>query len=77
MITDLVSLFSQRGCDRYALQSRFLNGQMVRMLRTIGYDVDFCRGKGQYLYDRDGTRYLDLLSRIWRFCRRTQSSRSA
>ncbi len=35
---------------------------MVRVLRTIGYDVGFRRGAGQYLYDRTGARYLDLLS---------------
>jgi ornithine--oxo-acid transaminase len=35
---------------------------MVRVLRTIGYDVGFRRGAGQYLYDKAGTRYLDLLS---------------
>src|SRR5438876_3577459 len=44
------------------MHSRHLNEQMVRVLRTIGYDVGFSRGKGQYLYDRDGARYLDLLS---------------
>jgi ornithine--oxo-acid transaminase len=44
------------------MHSRHLNEQMVRVLRTIGYDVGFCRGSGQYLYDREGTRYLDLLS---------------
>ncbi len=31
-------------------------------LKTIGYDVGFQRGTGQYLFDRDGARYLDLLS---------------
>ena len=35
---------------------------MVRLLRTIGYDVGFCRGNGPYLVDRAGERYLDLLS---------------
>src|ERR1044072_7382905 len=35
---------------------------MVRVLRTIGYDVRFGKGRGQYLYDRKGERYLDLLS---------------
>jgi ornithine--oxo-acid transaminase len=35
---------------------------MVRVLRTIGYDVGFCKGSGQYLFDRAGSRYLDLLS---------------
>ena len=28
----------------------------------IGYDVRFCRGTGQYLFDAAGARYLDLLS---------------
>jgi 4-aminobutyrate aminotransferase-like enzyme len=31
-------------------------------LQTIGYDVGFCRGTGQYLFDHAGVRYLDLLS---------------
>jgi ornithine--oxo-acid transaminase len=35
---------------------------MVRVLKTIGYDIGFCRGEGQYFYDRQGNRYLDLLS---------------
>jgi ornithine--oxo-acid transaminase len=60
--TDMAALFSQREADRYAMHSRHLNEQMVRVLRTIGYDVAFCRGQGQYLFDRQGARYLDLLS---------------
>ena len=35
---------------------------MVRVLRTIGFDVSFRAGHGQYLFDRKGDRYLDLLS---------------
>src|SRR5688572_3473019 len=59
---DIAKLFGDREADRYALHNRYLNEQMVRVLRTIGYDVGFCRGQGQYLYDREGSRYLDLLS---------------
>src|SRR5262245_66531034 len=44
------------------MHARYLNEQMVRVLKAIGYDVGFCRGEGQYLYDRKGIRYLDLLS---------------
>jgi ornithine--oxo-acid transaminase len=62
MANDFAQLFAQRECDRYAMHARHLNEQMVRVLKAIGYDVGFCRGKGQYLYDREGTRYLDLLS---------------
>jgi ornithine--oxo-acid transaminase len=59
---DAATLFADREADRYALHTRHLNEQMVRVLRTIGYDVGFVRGQGQYLYDRNGAQYLDLLS---------------
>ncbi len=59
---DIAELFAEREADRYQLHSRHLNEQMVRVLRTIGYDVGFCKGQGQYLFDREGSRYLDLLS---------------
>jgi len=62
MTEDIAALHDKREPERYALHTRHLNEQMVRVLRTIGYDVGFRRGKGQYLYDRNGERYLDLLS---------------
>ena len=62
MAYDIANLFAQHERGRFATHSRHLNEQMVRVLKAIGYDVGFCRGKGQYLYDREGTRYLDLLS---------------
>ena len=51
---DILSLFAEREADRYGLHTRHLNEQMVRVLKTIGYDVGFRSGRGQYLYDRDG-----------------------
>src|ERR671936_950214 len=59
---DMSELFADRQAQRSALHNRYLNEQFVRVLKTIGYDVGFQRGQGQYLYDRDGARYLDLLS---------------
>jgi ornithine--oxo-acid transaminase len=59
---DIEALFDAHEADRFSLHTRRLNEQMVRVLRTIGYDVGFCKGRGQYLYDRQDTRYLDLLS---------------
>lgn len=50
------------GEDRFALHERHLNHQMVRVLRTIGFDVDYVRAEGPYLFDPQGNRYLDLLS---------------
>ncbi len=59
---DLATLAAARETERYALHTRYLNEQMVRVLQTIGYDVGFTSGRGQYLWDRKGDRYLDLLS---------------
>ncbi|MCP1997695.1 ornithine--oxo-acid transaminase [Nitrobacter winogradskyi] len=52
----------ERQSQRSAMHVRHLNEQLVRVLKTIGYDVGFQSGQGQYLVDRDGARYLDLLS---------------
>lgn len=59
---DLASLYAERENQRFDLHSKHLNEMWVRVLKTIGYDVGFVRGSGQYLFDRDGARYLDLLS---------------
>lgn len=59
---DIASLFAEREPERYALHTRYLNEPMVRVLKAIGYDVGFKSAQGPYLFDRDGARYLDLLS---------------
>src|ERR1700757_2147812 len=59
---DMAQLFADRQAQRSSLHTRHLNEQLVRVLKTIGYDVGFQKGEAQYLYDRDGVRYLDLLS---------------
>lgn len=55
-------MVEERESERGAMHARHLNEQLVRVLKTIGFDVGFKRGKGQYLYDRKDQRYLDLLS---------------
>ncbi|HEX2653955.1 MAG TPA: aminotransferase class III-fold pyridoxal phosphate-dependent enzyme, partial [Xanthobacteraceae bacterium] len=62
MSLDIASLFAERESERYNMHTQHLNEQMVRVLKTIGFDVGFRRGEGQYLFDREGARYLDLLS---------------
>src|SRR5512138_2122036 len=59
---DVSELFVERQAQRSSMHARYLNEQLVRVLKTIGYDVGFQKGQGQYLFDRDGARYLDLLS---------------
>jgi ornithine--oxo-acid transaminase len=53
-------LDSRRGED-LDLWAGAINPQFVRVLRTIGFDRTWARAEGAYLYDADGTRFLDLL----------------
>ena len=59
---DVSEMFANREGQRSSMHARHLNEQLVKVLKTIGYDVGFQRGQGQYLFDREGARYLDLLS---------------
>jgi len=59
---NLRAAFDAEDADRYDLHSRHLNHQMVRVLKTIGFDARFVRGKGAHLWDAGGGRYLDLVS---------------
>ena len=58
----LAELLRQRAGEAYPLHERFLNAQMVRILRTIGFDREYVRARGPHLFDAAGERYLDLLS---------------
>jgi ornithine--oxo-acid transaminase len=59
---DVRALLARRGTEAFALHERYLNPQMPRVLRMIGFDADYVRAEGAYLFDRDGRRYLDFLS---------------
>ncbi|NNM86517.1 MAG: aspartate aminotransferase family protein [Phycisphaerales bacterium] len=54
-------LNQQRG-SQYELHSRYINPAFVKMIKTIGFDKNYVRGEGPYLWDADGVRYLDLLT---------------
>jgi acetylornithine/succinyldiaminopimelate/putrescine aminotransferase len=59
---DVADLLSLRGGEAMALNQRYLNPQLGRVLRTLGFDREWATGEGAHLIDRDGQRYLDLLS---------------
>ena len=59
---DITGLINARRGEQYELHDKHLNSAFVRMLKTLGFDVDFQRGAGSYLFDRAGNKYLDLLS---------------
>ncbi len=50
-----------RAGEAMALNDRYLNPQLGRIVRTLGFDRVWARGEGAHLIDADGTRYLDLL----------------
>ena len=62
MSFSIAELFAQHSTDKFDLHEQYLNNQMVRVLKTIGYDRHYKRAVGQYLYDQEDNRYLDLLS---------------
>ena len=62
MTFSIAELFAQHSTDKFDLHEQYLNKQMVRMLQTIGYDKHYQRAVGQYLYDQEGTEFLDLYS---------------
>jgi ornithine--oxo-acid transaminase len=61
-IPDLEELLASRAGEALALNQRYLNPKLGRVLRTLGFDVDWAQGRGSYLIDRRGRAYLDLLS---------------
>jgi len=62
MSQSILDLIRERGRENFALHERYLNTQLVRVLQTIGFDRQYVRASGPYLYDSDGQQYLDLLS---------------
>jgi ornithine--oxo-acid transaminase len=54
-------LLEDRAGEDYDLYARTINPQFMRVLKTIGFDRVWERAEGQYLYDAEGRRYLDLL----------------
>src|ERR1700759_3455028 len=62
MTFDLRSLLDAHASEGYELHTRYLNPQLPRTLRTIGFDKNYVRGEGAYLYDAEGHAYADFLS---------------
>jgi ornithine--oxo-acid transaminase len=58
-VSELIAL---RGADAMALNDRYLNPQLGRIVRTLGFDREWAHGEGAHLIDAQGERYLDLLN---------------
>ena len=59
---DVVDLIALRGGEAMELNQRYLNPQLGRVLRTLGFDREWVAGQGSHLTDQEGRQYLDLLS---------------
>ncbi|MCB1934862.1 MAG: aspartate aminotransferase family protein [Nitrosomonas sp.] len=62
MSFSISSLLENHHTEKFELHEKHLNNQMVKVLKTIGYDRNYKKALGQYLYDYEGNEYLDLLS---------------
>src|SRR5260370_7932576 len=56
----IAAIIAQRTGEEMALNDRYLNPQMGRILRTLGFDKVWTGGEGAHLIDERGERYLDL-----------------
>ena len=59
---DLKEIVAERLGENYELHEKYINPTLVKVFRTIGFDKVYARAKGQYLWDKEGNRYLDMLS---------------
>ena len=55
-------LIKQRSLENFPLHEKYLNNQMVNVLKTIGFNRNYVKAEGPYLFDDQDNRYLDLLS---------------
>jgi ornithine--oxo-acid transaminase len=53
-------ILDRRTGEEMALNDRYLNPQMGRILRTLRFDKVWVGGEGAHLIDSDGQRYLDM-----------------
>ncbi len=60
--TDFHGWLSEHSGRQYDLHDQHINAAFVKMLRTIGFDKGYTRAQGPYLWDKNGEKYLDLLT---------------
>ena len=62
MPLDIRGLIAQSEGRNYELHEQHVNPQYVKVLRTIGFDRCYVKATGPYLWDIEGTKYLDMNS---------------
>jgi ornithine--oxo-acid transaminase len=59
---DVADLLERRAGEAMTLNQRYLNPQLGRVVKTLGFDREWSHGRGSLLIDSSGNEYLDLLS---------------
>ena len=59
---DIEALTRDSGDQVLGLVDEHINPAFARVLRMLGFDVNYTRGQGAYLWDDRGDRYIDCLS---------------
>ncbi|MGC2169523.1 MAG: aspartate aminotransferase family protein [Acidimicrobiales bacterium] len=62
MSFNLSEILAEHDGENFQLQSKYMNPQLAKVVKTLGFDRFYVRGEGCYLYDEEGVQYLDLLS---------------
>lgn len=62
MVFDLKQIVAERLGENYELHEKYINPTLVKVFKTIGFDKVYTKARGQYLWDKEGNRYLDMLS---------------
>ena len=59
-LPEIAEIIAARAGEELALNDAYLNPQMGRIVRTLGFDKVWTGGEGAHLIDAEGERYLDL-----------------
>jgi ornithine--oxo-acid transaminase len=62
MTTEIKKFLDAHAGKGHELFAKHINPQLVRVLRTIGFDRNYVRAEGPILYDDKGNDYLDMLA---------------
>lgn len=79
MPLDINAILAETRGKNFEIFEEHVNPVFVKVLRILGFNHSWARGEGAYLWDENGTRYLDFLCNwgVFNFGRRHPTIRNA